>query len=110
MGDGDRRDGQGRLAGRRCVVTGSARGIGEEIATAFAREGAAVALLDVDPAVKDVADRLHAAGVAMADLSDPGATAAAVEALITALGGIDVLVNNAGILRLTPLLDITVEE
>ena len=110
MRDGDRRDGQGRLAGRRCLVTGSARGIGEEIATALAREGAAIALLDVDPSVKDVGDRLNAAGVAVADLSDPVATAAAVEALITALGGIDVLVNNAGILRLTPLLDITVEE
>ena len=110
MGDGDRRDRQGRLTGRRCVVTGSARGIGEEIASAFHREGAAVALLDVDPAVKDVADRIGAAGAAVADLSDPDATVAAVETLIAGLGGIDVLVNNAGILRLTPLLDITVDE
>ena len=110
MGDGDRRNEPGRLAGRRCIVTGSARGIGEEIASTFRREGATVALLDVDPAVKDVADRIGAAGVAVADLSDPDATAAAIATLIADLGGIDVLVNNAGILRLTPLLDITVDE
>lgn len=110
MGDGDRRDRQGRLAGRRCLITGSARGIGEEIAAAFVREGAVVALLDIDPLVKDVADRLDAAGVAVVDLSDAGATAAAIDGLIAELGGIDVLVNNAGILRLTPLLDITVDE
>ena len=111
MGDGERRTGgQGRLAGRRCVVTGAARGIGEAIAATFRAQGASVALLDVDPAVKDVSDRLGAAGVELADLADPAATAAAMESLLAAMGGIDVLVNNAGILRLTPLLDITVEE
>ena len=100
----------GRLRGRRCVITGAARGLGAAIASTFRAEGAAVALLDVDPAVKDVADRLDASGVDVVDLADATATAAAVAALIGALGGIDVLVNNAGILRVTPLLDITVEE
>ena len=62
------------------------------------------------PSVKDVGDRLDAAGVAVADLADPDATCSSGRALIAALGGIDVLVNNAGILRIAPLLDITVEE
>jgi 3-oxoacyl-[acyl-carrier protein] reductase len=110
MADGERTSGAGRLAGRRCVITGAARGIGEEIAVTFRREGAEVALLDVDPAVKAVADRLGAAGVEVADLADPVATRTATEALVGALGGIDVLVNNAGILRLAPLLDVTVDE
>jgi len=99
-----------RLDGRRCVITGAARGLGAEIATAFHAEGATVALLDVDPAVKDVADRLGAVGVEVVDLADATATVSAVASLINALGGIDVLVNNAGILRLTPLLDISVVE
>ena len=111
MTDGERSiGGSGRLAGRRCVVTGAARGIGEAIAATFRAEGAEIALVDVDPAVKDVADRLGAAGVELVDLADPAATVGAMESVIGALGGIDVLVNNAGILRLTPLLDITVDE
>ncbi len=98
-----------RLAGRRCVITGAARGIGAEIAARFRAEGAVVALADIDPAVKATADALD--GVAeVVDLADPAATRAATESLIAALGGIDVLVNNAGILRITPLLEITVEE
>ncbi len=109
MGNGERTGGHGRLEGRRCLITGAARGIGEEIAATFRAEGAVVALLDVDPAVKDVADRLGAAGVEIADLADPAAASAATETLIAALGGIDVLVNNAGILRFAPLLDVTVE-
>jgi 3-oxoacyl-[acyl-carrier protein] reductase len=92
------------------VITGAARGIGAEIASTFRANGASVALLDVDPAVKQTADALQAAGVAVADLADPAATTAATEQLIAELGGIDVLVNNAGILRITPLLDISVEE
>lgn len=98
-----------RLAGRRCVVTGAARGIGAEIARTFAREGARVAVLDVAPAVRDVAAEVGGPAE-VADLRDVAATRAAVERLIDALGGLDVLVNDAGILRITPLLDITVDE
>ena len=76
----------------------------------FHREGASVALLDIDPSVHDVADHVGAVGVEMVDLADPHATEIAVGLLVGALGGIDVLVNNAGILRITPLLDITVDE
>jgi 3-oxoacyl-[acyl-carrier protein] reductase len=98
-----------RLAGRRCVVTGAARGIGAEIARTFAGEGAEVGTLDVSPDVKAVAAELGGP-VELADLRDVAAACDALNRLIDALGGIDVLVNNAGILRITPLLDIPVDE
>lgn len=99
-----------RLSGKRVIVTGGARGIGGEIATRFAVEGAHVSILD----------RLADQGAAHADtigghffevdLLDPVATAATTQAAIDALGGVDVLVNSAGILRFTPLLDLTVQD
>jgi NAD(P)-dependent dehydrogenase (short-subunit alcohol dehydrogenase family) len=98
-----------RLAGRRCIVTGAARGIGREIAGTFHAHGATVGLLDMDTSVKEAAAELDGVA-AVADVRDTPALAAAVGHLIGELGGVDVLVNNAGILRITPLLDITVDE
>ena len=98
-----------RLAGRRCIVTGAARGIGREIAGTFHAHGATVGLLDLDTSVKEAAAELDGVA-AVADVRDTPALAAAVGQLIGELGGVDVLVNNAGILRITPLLDITVDE
>lgn len=99
-----------RLSGSRIVVTGGARGIGGEIAARAASEGARVAILD----------RLVAEGTAHAaalggtfhevDLVDPVATEEATTAAIDALGGVDVLVNSAGIFKLVPLLEITVQD
>jgi 3-oxoacyl-[acyl-carrier protein] reductase len=99
-----------RLAGKRVIVTGGARGIGGEIATRFAAEGAHVGVLD------RLADRGAALAEAIGgrfhevDLLDPLATAAATQAAIDELGGVDVLVNSAGILRFTPLIDLTVQD
>ena len=100
----------GRLSGKRIIVTGGARGIGGEIATRFAAEGAHVGILD----------RLVEQGSALADqvgghffevdLLDPVATAATTQAAIEKLGGVDVLVNSAGILRFSPLLELTVQD
>jgi 3-oxoacyl-[acyl-carrier protein] reductase len=98
-----------RLAGRRAVVTGAARGIGAEIARTLAAAGATVGVVDVSPDVKALGAEVGGP-VAVTDLLDPDATRRALTGLIEDLGGIDVLVNNAGILRTTPLLDITVEE
>jgi len=99
-----------RLAGRRAVITGAARGIGAEIARTYAAHGASVAVLDVlaeDAALvaKSIGGRSYEV-----DLTDPDVTRAVTQRAIDDLGGIDVLVNNAGILRFSPLLDITVEE
>lgn len=104
-----------RLRDRRIVVTGAARGIGEAIAASCAAEGARLALLDLDAdGAARLAARLGSSGrdhVHLAvDLADPDATRAATESAVDALGGVDVLVNNAGILRMAPLLDITVAD
>lgn len=100
----------GRLAGRRVVVTGAARGIGAEIARTFAAEGASVAVLDLllDEATI-IAKEIDGLAVGT-DLSDAEATRVAMTAAITHLGGIDILVNNAGVLKFSPLLDIDIED
>jgi NAD(P)-dependent dehydrogenase (short-subunit alcohol dehydrogenase family) len=98
-----------RLAGRRAIITGAARGIGAQIARTFARAGARVGALDISPDVKAIAADVGGPAQ-VADLADPGATRDALGRLIDAMGGIDILVNNAGILRITPLLDVTVDE
>ncbi len=99
----------GRLAGRRAVITGAARGIGAEIARALHGAGASVAILDVSPDAKAVAEEIDGFAVSV-DLADAAATREATEQAIAQLGGIDILVNNAGILKMAPLLEISVEE
>ncbi|MBB3676008.1 SDR family NAD(P)-dependent oxidoreductase [Modestobacter versicolor] len=95
-----------RLAGRRVVVTGAARGIGAEIARTFAAEGARLALLDrLGDEVGQVAAEVDGRGYAV-DLADVAATREVTEKAVAELGGVDVLVNNAGILRFAPLLEI----
>ena len=92
----------GRLAGKKALVTGGAGGIGGAIATAFAREGADVAVLDLklDAAEAKVAS-LKSFGVKAfavnADVSNEAQVTAAIEKVRAGLGGIDILVNNAGI-------------
>jgi len=90
-----------RLAGKRCIVTGAGGGIGRAVAQAFAVEGARVVVNDVD---KDAAEEVVAliGSSAVVNHEAIGSVAAA-EALVgtamDAFGGVDVLVNNAGILR-----------
>ena len=91
-----------RLTGKRCLVTGAGRGIGRAIALAFAREGAAVAVLDRrEDLAMEVAAFLREQGATAAavtgDVSQEASVNAGIAAARDALGGIDVLVNNAGI-------------
>ena len=95
------------LRGRRCIVTGAARGIGRRIAERLVEEGMQAALLDVDPAVSDVARGLGAASLVV-DLADAAQTRRALSE------GHDepywLVVNNAGVFSKTPLLDMTLDE
>jgi len=87
-----------RLRGKIAIVTGGARGIGEGIAKCLAAEGAAVGIIDIDGAEAQktsAALGARALGVA-ADCSDEQAIEAAVDRISRELGGLDVMVNNAG--------------
>ncbi|MGA1836392.1 SDR family NAD(P)-dependent oxidoreductase [Herbiconiux sp. 11R-BC] len=100
----------GVLAGKRVVITGAARGIGAAIAEKFAAEGASVAVLDIlDEAGRATAERIGGQYLSI-DLRDAEATRAGIEAAIAALGGVDVLVNNAGVLKFSPLLEMSVDD
>ena len=94
----------GKLEGRRIVVTGAASGMGQSIARLFAAEGAALALLDRNAAgVLALAGELGAAGL-VCDVADRAVVDAVVAEAGEALGGIDGVINAAGIL-VTKLFD-----
>ena len=89
-----------RLAGKVAVVTGAAGGIGGAIARELAAEGARVVVSDVQPGDGTVAQIEEAGGEAAflaCDVSDPGQVQALVAGAVERFGGLDVLVNNAGI-------------
>src|SRR5690606_725820 len=83
-------------AGKRVIVTGGATGIGAALVEGFAGQGAEVAFLDIDePSGEALAARLKGTRFIACDLRDLAALEGAAKAAIDALGGVDVLVNNA---------------
>lgn len=106
-----------RLAGKKALVTGAAQGLGAATARALAREGAHVLLTDVNETdVKVVAEaisREHGAGTAFAlrhDVTDEDQWIDAIDQARGLLGGLSVLVNNAGIVLTGSVEDFTLEE
>ncbi len=98
---------QGRIA----FVTGAASGIGKAIAGRLAAEGACVVIADLDLAkAQAAAAELGGTDVAIgvaANVADPEAVQAAIDATVLAFGGIDLVVNNAGLSLSKPLLETT---
>lgn len=102
------------LATRVALVTGGGSGIGRAVAHRLAAEGACVVVADVNAAgAAEVADELGGADRALAvtvDVTDEDAIAAAFRAAVLAFGGVDLVVNNAGISISKPLLETTARD
>ena len=100
-----------RLTGKVALVTGAQQGIGRAIALALAREGADVGVnyLDDRGAADKVVQEVRGAGrrtvLVQADVAQPASAQAMVGQVVGELGGIDVLVNNAGVYPRVPLLE-----
>jgi acetoin reductase-like protein len=98
-----------KLENKVAIVTGGAQGIGEAIVRAFAAEGARVVIADVaqDKAgalAQDIGDKALAVRL---DVRDPASIDATVKAAVEQFGGIDILVNNAAVFDMQPLLEAT---
>ena len=98
-----------KLAGKTALITGAARGIGFEFARAFIAEGAQVALADLnaqalDQAVADLGPQAHAV---VMDVTDQASIDAGMGQAISAMGQLDILVNNAALFDACPVTDIT---
>ncbi|HEV8563766.1 MAG TPA: SDR family NAD(P)-dependent oxidoreductase [Actinomycetota bacterium] len=103
------------LKGRVCVVTGGGQGIGEAIAQAFGAEGARLAILDRDGGVGEETTRRLAGEGADArfyqvDVTDEAGVTDVAERVAADFGGMDVLVNNAGISRIGPSMTLPLDD
>ena len=102
-----------KLEGKVAVVTGAASGFGEAIARRFAAEGAKVLISDIneDAGMRVAEDIGEAARFCRADVSKPADVAAMVDGAVTAFGGLDIIVNNAGTThRNKPMLEVAEDE
>jgi 3-oxoacyl-[acyl-carrier protein] reductase len=103
-----------RMTRRAVLVTGASRGIGRAIATAFAEGGDRVAIhhRDSAPLAEQLRDSLPGGGhaVVRADLADPDEVRAMVDGAAEQLGGLDVLVNNAGVYTPHPITETSYEQ
>ena len=98
-----------RLEGKSALITGAARGIGRAFAEAYAREGATVAIgdINVEAAEKSAAEIGLRAYAVKLDVTDQASIDRAVQAVEAKAGGIDILVNNAALFDMAPVVEIT---
>jgi 3-oxoacyl-[acyl-carrier protein] reductase len=105
----------GNLAGQVAIVTGAGRGIGAATATRLASDGAAVVLVDVAPdGIESLGAALRGEGrdvlTVHADVSKAADVAGMVAAVVERFGRVDILINNAGIVRYRPTVEMTDDE
>jgi 3-hydroxybutyrate dehydrogenase len=104
-----------QLKDKVAIITGAASGIGKEIAIEFAREGAKVCIADLsgDAAAATAAEITAAGGTAMGvtmNVTDETQVDAGVAQVVAAYGGVDILISNAGIQIISPLVDFKFED
>ena len=99
----------GRLQGKSALITGSARGIGRAFAEAYIREGATVAIADINiERAEETARELGPQAYAVKmDVTDQTSIDAAIAAVDARTGGIDILINNAALFDLAPIVEIS---
>ena len=98
-----------KLEGKVAFITGSASGIGKELALEFSREGAKIVIADLNgEAAKTAAEEIRSAGglaISVAvDVTDEAQVEAAVQAAVQSFGNVDVLISNAGIQIVHPIV------
>lgn len=98
-----------RLEGKSAMITGSARGIGKAFAKAYVREGATVAIADINfEAARKTAEELGVGAYALRlDVTEQASIDAAIATVEEKAGGIDILVNSAALFDLAPIVEIT---
>jgi D-sorbitol dehydrogenase (acceptor) len=98
-----------KLAGRNALITGGTGGIGRAIGRRYANEGATVALADLDAAAAEraAAEIGHGAYGLGLDVTSAESIEAVVERVVARRGGIDILVNNAAIFDMAPIVEVT---
>src|SRR5687768_13104809 len=103
------------LSGRVALVTGAGQGMGRAVAGALAARGVAVVVNDINPdaaeaAAVELSEGGAAAAAIAADVIDAAAVRAMVEQTVARFGGLHILVNNAGVLRPTKVIEIAEAE
>ncbi|NUT81923.1 MULTISPECIES: L-iditol 2-dehydrogenase [Pseudomonas] len=98
-----------RLQGKSALVTGAARGIGRTFAQAYINEGATVAIADIDleRAQATAAELGDSAYAVKMDVTDQASIDQAIEAVVARVGKLDILINNAALFDLAPIVEIT---
>lgn len=98
-----------RLKGKTAIITGAARGIGRSFAEAYVREGASVAIADINfSAAQQTAREIGAKAIAVhVDVTKLDSITKAVDEVVNSFGHIDILVNNAALFDMAPIVDIT---